>query len=109
MASERRNSAMVCSDESAGRLSNHFAAIISALAPIARPLPSISISTRTNACVDEVMTTAPNRNGLANRIGRSNSAISRTTSFGGMVFPSVQCALGEEVLADALHQFGENG
>ncbi len=42
------------------------------------PLPSISISARTNTCTDDVITTLPNRNGFANGIGRSKNEISRT-------------------------------
>ena len=65
MSSERRNSATVCSGESCGRLSNHFGAISSALAPTDVPLPSTSTSTRTKACTADVIVTAPKRNGRA--------------------------------------------
>ena len=69
--SERRNSPTVCSGESCGRLSNHFGTSSSALAPTDVPLPSTSISTRTNACGVALMTTAPNWNGRTKRTGRS--------------------------------------
>src|SRR5690242_11932697 len=98
---------MVCCGDRCGRLSNHFEAIISALAPIDVPLPSISISARTKTCTEEVITTLPNRNGFANGIGRSKNEISRTATRGGMAFPLIQRALGEEVFSDPLHQFGE--
>ena len=87
MASERRNWSTVSSGESCGRLSNHFGAISSALAPTDMPLPSTSISARTKACTADVIVTAPNRNGLAKETGRSNSEISRTANRGGMIFP----------------------
>src|SRR6266576_3633191 len=109
MVSERRNSPMVCCGDRCGRLSNHFDAINSALAPMEVPLPSTSTSTRTNACTEELITTAPNRKGFVNGTGRSKNEMSRTAKRSGMVFlASVQRALGKKMPADALHQFGEH-
>src|SRR6202035_1161184 len=106
--SDRLNSSTVCSVESDARLSNHFGTIISALAPTALPLPSISISARTKTCEAASTTTAPKRNGRAKRTGRSKSVISRTARRSGIVTPLIQRALREEVLADALDQFRED-
>src|SRR5204862_468790 len=63
----------------------------------------------TNACGVALMTTAPNRNGRAKLTGRSKKAISRTARRGGMDKTSIQRTLREKMLADALHQFGEDG
>src|ERR1051325_10824936 len=108
MTSERRNSAAVCSDDRCGRLSNHFGASNSAVAPTDVPLPSTSISTRTKICVAARIVTAPNRNGRTNGTGRLNSAISRNLSRGA-IKTSIQLALREKMLADALHQLREDG
>ena len=68
----------VSSGDRCGRLSNHFGTRNSALAPIALPSPSTSISTRTKACGVALITTAPNRNGRAKVTGRSKKDMSRT-------------------------------
>src|SRR6185312_13501148 len=105
--SDRRNPSTVCCGDRCARLSNHLAAIISALAPTDVPLPSISTSARTNTCTDELITTLPNRNGFANGIDRSKREMSFMARRGGIAASLVQRALGEEMLADPLHQFGE--
>src|ERR1041385_180351 len=107
IVSERRNSSAVCSDDRCGRLSNHFGASNSAVAPTDAALPSTSISTRTKICVAAWMVTAPNRNGRTNGTGRSNSTMSRNISRGA-IKASIQRALREKMLADALHQLGEH-
>ena len=93
MASERRNSATVSSGESVGRLSNHFGTSNSALAPTEVPLPSTSISARTNSCAAALIATAPKRNGRTKRTGRSKNAMSRTATRGGMVWCPQSSAL----------------
>src|SRR5215204_6549176 len=109
ISSDRRNSVTVCSGDRCGRLSNHFGTRNSALAPTALPSPSTSISTRTKACGVALMTTAPNRNGRAKVTGRSKKAKSFTAKRYDIKQLSVQRALGEKVLTNPLHQFGEGG
>src|SRR6059058_5535579 len=109
MVSERPNSPTVCCGDRCARLSNHFDAISSALAPTEVDLPSTSTSTRTKTCAEALIATAPNRNGFVNGTGRSKNEMSRTAIRGGMAFlTSIQRALGEEMLTDALYQFGEH-
>ena len=55
----------------AGFLSNHFGIIISAVTPVATPMPSTSTTACTKACGASSTVTSPNRNGRAKRIGRS--------------------------------------
>ena len=61
--------------------------------PIALPLPSTSISTRTKACGVALMTTAPNRNGRAKVTGRSKKAMSSTAKRSGIEASSQSSAL----------------
>ena len=78
--------------------------------PSTRPLPSTSISTRTNACGAASTITAPKRNGRAkrDRAFEQRDIMHHEAKRHGASLPQSQRALGEEVLADALHQLGED-